>query len=185
VAVELRHALLGAAILAAGAAAVLAWRRWGAGVRRGHAPALAGAAVLGLAAVAAAGYDVQRRFNDHRYREIEAPLAWVRASGHHRVGLAGLWNVDGIYPVLPAFGPRLGNEVEFVGPLRDGMLEQYPNRSSFAAALRRGRYDLLVVGNAVLPGVRPPVDEAWARSAGYVAVVRSPRLVLMRRAGTP
>ena len=93
--------------------------------------------------------------------------------------------MDGIYPVLPAFGPRLGNEVDFVGPLRDHMLVEYRDRASFVAALRRGRYDRLVIGTARLPGTPRGDDEAWARSAGYVVTARSPRLVLMRRAGTP
>ena len=134
--------------------------------------------------LATAGYGVQRRFNDHRYRGLEAPLGWVREDRHHRVGLAGLWDVNGIYPVLPSFGPRLGNEVRFVGPFRDGMLSEYGNRDSFVAALRGGRYDLLVIGHAVLPGTRPRPNEAWARAAGYVVVARSPRLVLLRRPGT-
>jgi hypothetical protein len=181
--VHARHALLAAGFLVAGAAAAAAWRRWGAGARR--VPLAAAVAVLGLAVVATAGYGVQRRFNDHRYQSLEAPLAWVREDRHHRVGLAGLWDVDGIYPVLPSFGPRLGNQVRFVGPFRDGMLSEYGDRDSFVAALRRGRYDLLVVGHAVLPGTRPRANEAWARAAGYVVVARSPRLVLLRRPGTP
>ncbi|HVE68744.1 MAG TPA: hypothetical protein VNB64_09215, partial [Solirubrobacteraceae bacterium] len=181
--VRARHVLMAAALLAATAGAVLVWRRIG----RARAPDAARgvAAAVAVVLLAAGGYEVQLRFNDNRYRHLEAPLAWVREDAHRRVGLAGLSNLDGIYPVFPAFGPRLGNHVEFVGPFRDEMLVEYRDRRAFAAALRRGGYDLLIVGNAVLPGTPRGDVEGWARAGGYVPVVRSHRLVLLRRAAAP
>jgi hypothetical protein len=174
--------VVGAAFLAAAVAAVAGWVRWRPrwrGVPRDRALAAgAAAAALAFAVVAIAGYAVQRSFNDRRYRGLEPPLAWVRAGTHHRVGLAGLWDVNGIYPVLPAFGPRLANQVAFVGPFERGMLTQFRSRTPFVDALRRGRYDLLVIGRAELAGT-PRGEEAWARAAGYREVARSPRLVLL------
>jgi hypothetical protein len=137
------------------------------------------AAGILLVVCAAGGYAAQRRFFFHRYRGLEPPLAFVTDQAPRRVGVTGLWNVNGLSPVFPAFGPRLRNRVEYVGPFRDGMLVEYRRREPFVAALRRGRYDLLVVGLETRP-VRTGA-ETWARSAGYREVGRSGRLVLFAR----
>lgn len=141
--------------------------------------ALAAIGVGVFAGLAGGGYEVQRRFADNRYRGVEAPLAWVRDARERRVALAGQWSVDGLYPVFPAFGPRLVNTVAFVGPVREDMLVEYTNRADFARALRKGDYDLLLVGTATLPGIPRGDFETWARAAGYAPVARSPRLILL------
>jgi hypothetical protein len=112
---------------------------------------------------------------------VEAPLAFAPDGRERRIGLAGLWDVNGLSPVLPAFGPRLRNRVEFVGPFRREMLHEHERAGAFVEELRRGRYDLLVMGRAVLPGTPRRDLEAWARAAGYDEVARTHRLVLMRR----
>jgi hypothetical protein len=182
--VEARHVLLAGAALGAAAAAGWAWvaLRRRPGWR--HPPRVAlGAAgcALALGIVTPAGYALERRFNDHRYRVVEAPLAWARDGGERRIGLAGLWDVNGLSPVLPAFGPRLGNRVEFVGRFRREMLHEHQRADPFVEDLRRGRYDLLVVGRALLPGTPRGDLEGWARAAGYDEVARTHRLVLFRR----
>jgi hypothetical protein len=172
--VEAKHWLAGALVGALGAAAFVAWRHARPLPRPGWGAAAA-AAILGLAA---GGYAAQRRFVEHRYRAVEAPLAWTGQAAHRRVALAGLWDVDGLSPVYPAFGPRLGNRVEYVGPVRRGMLMQYRAPAPFVAALGRGRYDLVVVGRA-----REPVAtgvERWPLLAGYRQVAASPRLLLFQ-----
>jgi hypothetical protein len=101
-----------------------------------------------------------------------------------RIGLAGVWDDFGISPVLPAFGPRLGNSVAYVGRDDDGMLRRYRSVREFSAALAAGRYDYLIVGRG-RPGVRAITEDAWARAAGYVPVVQSERLALLRSPSAP
>jgi hypothetical protein len=180
--VAAKHVLAAVGLLAAAALLVVAWRRWarrdGAGARR-HPAFAAGTAAVVLLLAAAGGYAAERRFTDHRYPALEAPLAWTPDHHPRRVGLTGLWDINGLSPVYPSFGPRLANRVDFVGPFRDGLLSQYRSRAPFVSALRRGHYDLLLVGLADLPGA-PRGQDAWARSAGWVEIARSPRLVLLR-----
>ncbi|MEA2296939.1 MAG: hypothetical protein QOE86_4578 [Solirubrobacteraceae bacterium] len=137
---------------------------------------LAGAALV--LAVAGAGITANR-LDGRSYAAADPVLGWIdaRAPSGHRVGLAGIWGVSGVSPVLPAFGPRLGNRVEYAGPFVAHMLRRYDDPARFTARLRARRYDLLVVGRG--HGVAP--EEAWARAAGYAPVVSSPGLALLRR----
>jgi hypothetical protein len=169
-----KHWIVAAVVVGVVAAGWVAWRRL-----RPRAWALAGAAATLLVGAAAAGYGAQRRFIEHRYPGIEPPLAFINDQHHHRVGLAGLWTGDGLAPPYPSFGPRLRNRVDFVGPFRRGRLAQYPTPGPFVAALRRGRYDLVLVGLARGPGLTDAV--LWPPRAGYREVARSPRLVLFAK----
>jgi hypothetical protein len=81
--------------------------------------------------------------------------------------------------VLPAFGPRFANRVQYVGSWDQTMLRRYTSRAAFVAALRRGGYDVLVIGRGAAPGERVP-ELRWARSAGWVPFVSSGRLVALR-----
>ena len=149
---------------------------------RPGAVAVAAASAVMLVAVGAL---LERRAPDPPYADGDAALSWIvrnMPSGAH-VALGGGWSPNGLAPILPSFGPRLGNRVSYLGTKVEGTLRRYRRRASFEAALRRGRYDALVIGRGFAP--RPP-DEvpelAWARAAGYVAVATSPRFVLLRRA---
>jgi hypothetical protein len=119
--------------------------------------------------------------------DVDPAVDWiaVHAPEDRRVGLAGTWSNDGISPVFPSFGPRLRNEVVYHGVWRREMLRRYGDRERFVGALRRQRYDLLLVGRGAppRPGRR---DERWALAAGYVPVAESERLALLarRRAST-
>jgi hypothetical protein len=141
---------------------------------------LAAVALVAAVALAALGHDVQRRFNEKRYGGIEASVEWLvqHADSGHRVGLAGLWT-DELSPVLPAFGPRFRNEVEYVGSEDRDMLRRYTDRDDFIAALRRRRYDLLVVGRG-RPGVPEGPEQDWAFAAGFERVALSDQLALFR-----
>ena len=142
----------------------------------------AGLMVAVAGALVAVGQADQRRFNERRYRGGDAALDWLldHAPARHRVGVAGVWNPILLAPTLPAFGPRFGNYVAYVGPLDRSLLSFYDHRDPFLAAVRRGRYDLLVVGRGVVPMKSPAKQELWLRSAGFVRVVEGDRFTLMR-----
>lgn len=138
-----------------------------------------GTAVVVLAAVAG-GYEAQQRFNDDRYRGGDPVLDYIaeEAPSGHRIGLAGAWDDVGTPPVLPAFGPRFGNRVEYVGRPFKEMLYPYERGDEFAERLRADGFDYLIVGRG-RPGV-PEGDEArWAREAGFQRVLTSDRFVLL------
>lgn len=92
-----------------------------------------------------------------------------------QVGIAGDVAADQAPPVLQAFGPRLANGVEYVGPTVEHWIGRYRDRASFVRALRAGDYDALVI-----LGMNPKEAE-WARSAGYRPAVRAARRILMLR----
>ncbi|MDQ3936545.1 MAG: hypothetical protein M3340_18140, partial [Actinomycetota bacterium] len=138
--------------------------------------------------LAAVGHARQREFNDGRYEDGDAAIAWIarHAQDGHRIGLAGVWSVEGRAPVWPAFGERLGNHVEFVGPTVDEQLREYARRDRWAEAVRAGGYDLLLVGRGGYAREECPVpgqdsdDDAWARLEGFEVLARTERLTLYR-----
>jgi hypothetical protein len=161
--------------------------------KRQVAIALAALALI----VAAVGALLKPRYDDRRYRGADPSLDWVlnHTRSDAAVGLAGSWTVQGVAPIYPAFGGRLQNSVSFIGPVREGLLGRYVRAAPFRAALRRGGYQVLVLGRARHIGLprgrvslyaakvpRPlavPPEERWARAVGYCEVVRSPRFVVM------
>lgn len=150
--------------------------------RLGGATAAALAATAGLLVL---GYGRQHEYNGGRYKADEPVTAWIstHAPSGHRIALTGSWSINGRSPVWPAFGPRLGNVVTYVGPTVRHQLREYASRAAWSAALRRGRYDLVVVGRGgrgrfcALPG-RSLDDDAWARGEGFRPIVRTSRLTL-------
>jgi energy-converting hydrogenase Eha subunit F len=137
-----------------------------------------------VALTAVVGALVTRRAYNEQPYQADATLAWLlqHAPAGHRVGLAGVWS-NGISPIFPAFGPRLGNQVAYVGPFVRHMLQQYEGAAPFVSAVRSGGYDLLIVGRGD-PQPQPDVpSQAWARAAGFREVTESGRLVLYARAG--
>ena len=174
------------ALLAGVAGALVLMHRRGGTRSPSRRAAMAAAAALVLVAGAALGHARQRTFNDARYAEGDPVIAWFarEAPADHRVGLAGVWSVSGLAPVLPAFGPRLGNDVAYVGRFHDGQLREWETRPEFAAAVARGGFDLLVVGKGSYSGCRVPgsgTDEtAWAAAEGFRRLAESDRLVLYR-----
>jgi hypothetical protein len=172
------------------AAAVAAWLAHRAGAGRGRRTfvirGLAVVAAVGL--VAAAGQSRQRDFNRDRYRHQDAAIDWLleHAGAGHRVALAGQWDVAGLTPVLPAFGPRFHNRVGYPARSVQRVLRPYGRPSDWSAAIRRGRYDLLLVGNAApargacfVPGTRTDWN-AWARAERYPLVARGRQVTLYR-----
>ena len=177
--------LIAAALTAA--LAGLAWAAWWAWSRlspRVRPAAVAGAAAVALAGAALVGNEVQERFHAHRYLRLDPTVdhLLLRAPTDNHIGLAGSWDDQAVAPPLPAFGPRYGNEVDYVGEYIDETLRRYSSRDRFVAALTAGGYDYLFVGRGRPP--QPVVsEERWARAAGYEQVARSPRLTLFRAPG--
>jgi hypothetical protein len=166
--------------------ALLAWLARGGGERRllragGRGAVLLGAAAL-LIAAAACGRAIEQGFADGRYADEDAVIDWINeeAPAGHRIGIVGGWTLSGIAPSYPAFGPRFENRVAYVGPFIDGMLRNYGNRASFLRGLRRGRYELLVVGRGFLRALPEVPHERWVRSVGWREVARSDRQTLYR-----
>ena len=164
----------GTALVVAGLAwlGVLVWRRrrpvWG-------AVAIAGVAIIVAAAV---GFEVQKRYNERRYAGADPATDVLAGSTEpQRIGLAGLWG-DEYSPAYPAFGLRLQNDVEYVGEWREDVLRRYGTQEEFAAALRDGGYDRIVVGLG-RPGVENVPERDWAIAAGFREVAASDELALL------
>jgi hypothetical protein len=159
-------------------AVAAAWALW-----RSRLPALWRAAPAAgvLLATAAFAFGSQRTLSRAPYSPSDPAVSYVLAHdpAGTRIGLAGEWTAQGLVPVAPLFGPRLANDVAYVGPVIEHRLEQYRAAPPFNRALRRGHYRLLVVGTGFPPRPNPP-QERWARRAGYVPLVTDPRLVLLR-----
>ena len=172
-----------AGVVVVGALMVVLWRSG----RTPRRAVVAGAVVLGLIGALVVGDRRQERFYSDRYTEdpVLAELGSA-SSGSGRVGLAGVWTIDGLSPVLPAFGPRFERDVAFVGPMVDGQLREYASRARFFTELRTGEYELLVVGRGIgayggcaVPGSESDED-AWMRAAGYPLIAQTHRLSLYR-----
>lgn len=159
--------LVGAALLAAGALVARGGRP-----RVGRRLAVAGAAGALLAAVAL-GAALERRYAERRYAGLNEPIDLVnsgRVPEGARIGIVG----DG-FGNYPLFGPRLRNEVQYVGPRERGMLTSYREGPAFRAAVERGGFDYIVVQNidTVDEGL-PEWQEHWLEEAGWRLVAKGP-----------
>jgi hypothetical protein len=152
--------------------------------RTGRAVRAATAALAALAAIGI-GHARQEEFNYERYEDAGPAVAAIvrEAPEGTRIGLSGVWGVDLVSPVWPAFGERLRNDVGYVGPTVDGQLREYDDRASWARAARG--FDLLLVGRGgyarecPVPGQESD-DDAWARAEGFRALARDDNLTLYR-----
>jgi hypothetical protein len=164
------------ALALAGVAALVgaAWLLWRLRERR---IVLAGAAVASLLVGLAAAHRMQDRINDGRYRNIDPGVDAMlsAAPSGSRIALAADWTVAGLSPIWPAFGTTIDNEVEFMGRFVDGFLTPWGDERSFQAALRRGRYDVLVVGRGFYPPEATP-EQRWALEAGWRTIALTARL---------
>ncbi|HWF53989.1 MAG TPA: phospholipid carrier-dependent glycosyltransferase [Solirubrobacteraceae bacterium] len=183
--VDVRRYLVSSAgriVLSAAVVLALAALWWALSARRGSLRLAFVAALACLVAVAS--YHYQRVLARSPYAPADPTIAYVLAHdpAHTRIGITGEWTAQGVVPVAPLFGPRLENDVSYVGPWIRHRLEQYTAQEPFVAALRAGRYALLEIGTGFPP--RPdPIQARWALAAGYRVITASDRLVLMGRAG--
>ncbi len=133
------------------------------------------AAFAALAVVLVGGRLDQRSFDRHTYAPYDPTFAWIdkHAPDHHRIGIAGVWSTTGLPPVLPAFGPHLGNTVAYLGVRVRASLHVITEQRRFDAVIRANRFDLLLIGLQ-----QPGRDRSWAVMAGYRLVAISSRLAL-------
>ncbi|HUR87214.1 MAG TPA: glycosyltransferase family 39 protein, partial [Solirubrobacteraceae bacterium] len=170
-AVQARDLLAAALVLAVlGAAGWVLWRV------RDRRPVLVAAALFIAVAGLAGAHRMQERINDGRYLGADPAIdALLRAApADRRIGLAADWSVGGLSPIWPSFGTRIANHVEYIGYF-DGFLRRYPTRRRFQAALRTGRYDVIVVGRGFYPPQDTP-EQRWAIAAGWHTIALSDRL---------
>lgn len=144
--------------------------------------ALAAAALILLAALGT-GEELRRRATLDSYAKHDPVFAWIdqHAPSGRRIGLTGVQSLRGINPPLAAFGPRLGNEVVYIGPFVRHTLQEYRDRDSWQAAARAGRYDAILVGLGFARELPPEqiAEVAWSRELGYTMVARSRRMALL------
>lgn len=136
------------------------------------------------ALLAAAGlYEIQRRALDDRYADAPPAVAAAlgRAEPGSRIGVAGAWPVTTLSPILPLFGDRLDNRVEYVGRLDEDMLVPYGDGAGFSQALERGDYDLVLVGDEDPLGFPGGEPLKWAPQAGYRRVAADDHFTLFAR----
>src|SRR5581483_7139561 len=138
-----------------------------------RALALAAGAVVVVVGV---GRLQQRGFDKQSYASFDPVFAWIEAhapSGH-RIGFTGgTGATPGLAPQLPAFGPRLGNRVTYLGDVVVHSVEVPRQKQDFETKLRASHDDLLMIG---LPNAGQTDD--WARSLGLPLLARSNRVAL-------
>jgi dolichyl-phosphate-mannose-protein mannosyltransferase len=169
-----------AGLVALAAAACVLWRL------RERRAVLAAATIATLLLGLAAANRMQDRINDGRYRNIDPGVdAMLRAApGGQRVALAADWTVAGLSPIWPAFGTRIDNEVVYMGHFVRGFLTPWGDERSFQAALKRGHYDVLVVGRGFYPP-QPTREQRWAIDAGWRTIALTRRLRVLVPPGSP
>ena len=162
-----------------------------------RAPRLAGprrlaVALAAVVVVAIAGYLHERRYDRARYVGESAAVDWIHANAPsgQEIGVAGDWAADRFVPIYPLFGPRLENDVEYVGREVDEQVRYHESAGAFIAALEDGGYDVLAVGTLSRPDfedfepqrrVADPMEARWAEAAGWVEVARDDEFVLLAR----
>ena len=176
-----RYVPVGGARVVAGvlvAAIIVAIIVWVSRPRR--LPLAAGIAGLLLAGALALVYHDQRVLARRPYAPQDPAVSFVlaRAPAHTRIAVTGEWIRP--VPIAPLFGPRLQNEVDYLGPWVQHRLEHYTSAPAFRAALARTSYPLLAVATGYPPNPNPP-EARWARAAGYVPVTESVLYILMAR----
>jgi hypothetical protein len=144
---------------------------------RGRLIAAAAVLVL-LAAAAAAGDRLQRKFAEQRLTQDDL-LAYVLSEVEPgaKIGLGGIWSDDGPPPVLAAFGPRLENDVSYVGREDRGQLKELEDAGQFREALAEGGYDYVIVGRSPLPSNHA---DGWVEQLDLEPLAENDRFWLYR-----
>jgi hypothetical protein len=173
--------IAGVALLAAAAVALARVLRGAEPPHHTRRVRLGGAAAALALLALLTGYAVERSYSRDRFVGRDATIDRFLAETRDgdRVGITGSWSVTPPSPVHAMFGDRLRNEVDYVGEFSEGVNKPYATAAPFRAALRRGRYDWLMIGRGVRPEPTTPAM-TWAAAAGYRLVAQTPRLALYR-----
>jgi hypothetical protein len=141
--------------------------------------------VVGAVGLAVLGFAMQRSFNRTRFDSKDPAFRWVseHAPSGTKIGLVGTNSLEGTPAPYPMYGPRLENHVSYVGHYVKGGLRVYRSQRQLSGALRKGHYDLLVVGRADQLGEEGTHPARWARAAGFESLTHSAALTLMRAPG--
>ncbi|MBS1878257.1 MAG: hypothetical protein JST31_01970 [Actinobacteria bacterium] len=144
------------------------------------------ALALGLVAVVAAGYAVQRHYLASRYKNpsfttpgLNAAFAWARGVSGARIATTSTRQ-------YPLFGTDLSNRVQYLGErTAHGGFEAPPSCRAFVRLLNAGDYDYLVASrDRIEPGKPPfPPQARWAERGGAEVVLRKPPTVVFRLHG--
>jgi len=164
-----------AAIVVAGVAGIVYVARDRA-VRAFHghrAPALAGALALLAIVALVGGYRGQQRYAENRLAQDPTFAAVIqRAPPGSTIATAGLWEPDGPPPTLAMLGPKMQNEVSYLGPVVDSQLRRYSSAEELERAVREGGFDLIIAGNAPAP------ESKWLRDMDLPVLASSARFTL-------
>jgi hypothetical protein len=139
-------------------------------VRLGLALAAAGVIGVGVA------YAQEDRFTDGRYEGIGPDAAYINATAPtgNEVGLIG----DG-FVSYHLFGPRLGNEVTYIGERRAEMLRPFDRFGPFRRAVRSGDYDLIAWRSLDTLDAELPTRQArWLEEMGWTRTAEGPNTLL-------
>lgn len=144
-------------------------RAWS-GHRRG---VVAVAAALAATAAVVGGARLEQRYAENRLAQDPTFAAVIEhAPAGSAIATAGLWDRSGPPPTLAMLGPRMQNEVSYLGPIVDAQLRRYESGEDFERAVVDGSYDLIIAGNAASPEAR------WLRELGLPVIARSERFTL-------
>jgi hypothetical protein len=160
----LKDAVVGAVVVGLAVAVGFAWRRLsasGLSSRTRFALALAAAGAVGLVVA----FAQENRFTEDRYEGIGPDATYINetAPTGNKVGLLG----DG-FVSYHLFGPRLGNELTYIGRREREMLRPLDRFGPFRRAVRRGDYDLIAWRSLDTLEAELPTQQArWLEEMGW------------------
>ena len=141
--------------------------------------AVAGAIAVVAGALLLAANALESRYSENRYTEIGPDAAYANAAAPGtRIGIVG----DG-FVNYPLFGPRLENDVTYVGRREREMLRPHDEFRPFARAVRRGNYDAIAWrGLDTLTPELPARQARWLERLGWQIAAEGENSLLL---GTP
>jgi hypothetical protein len=157
--------------------------------RRGRSLAIAAGAVLALA-IAAAGWERQDDYFDHRYDrpedfrfQLDSAVRWAKPTSNLRIGVAG---TSGAYNQYGFYGDDLTNYVQYVGRhLPEADFRAIESCGPFRQAVNAGHYDYLITTPTLdlnNPATASPSPErGWvSRDPAVQEILHSGRVAVFR-----
>jgi len=145
-------------------------------------------AVVGLLAVVALGYPIQRHYLQSRYKAptftapgLNAAFAWSRDITDARIATTSTRQ-------YPLFGTDLSNEVQYLGLEQPhGGFKPPVTCQQYLQLLKQGNYDYVVATRDRVESRKPsyPPAAKWTEAAGGKALLRTPPTVVFKLNGPP